>query len=87
MRGCRCRSPPPDTLPVFVVVRAIQRVRHGPHELPCRVAPGDGRVRVQGNDILHVRQNVGVPTTREKRSVAPPRKQRFKSASFPRLRS
>ena len=28
-----------------------------------------------------------LPTTREKRLVAPPRNSKFKSASFPRLRS
>ena len=43
-----------DTLPVFVVPRAIQRVRHGSHKLPRRIAR-QLRIRVEGDHVLHVR--------------------------------
>ena len=43
-----------DTLLVFVVSRTIQRVRHGAHKLPRRIAR-QLRIRVQGDHILHAR--------------------------------
>ena len=43
-----------DALLVFVVARTIQRVRHGPHKLPRRIAR-QLRIRVQGDHVLHAR--------------------------------
>ena len=49
-----------DPLPVRVVARPIQRVRHGAHQFPRRVARQLG-IGVQGNDVLHVRQERRIP--------------------------
>ena len=43
-----------DALLAFVVPRTIQRVRHGSHKLPRRIAR-QLRIRVQGDHVLHVR--------------------------------
>ena len=43
-----------DKLLIFVVPRTIQRVRHGAHKLPRRIAR-QLRIRVQGDHILHAR--------------------------------
>ena len=43
-------------LPRLVVARAIQRVRHGPDELPCRVAR-QLRIGVERDHVFHVRQD------------------------------
>ena len=48
-----------DPLPALVVARPIQRVRHGAHQLPRRIAWQLG-VSVQGNDVLHIQQNRGI---------------------------
>ena len=40
----------------FIVNRAVQRVRHGPDELPRGIARQLG-IRVQGNDVLHAGQH------------------------------
>ncbi len=49
-----------NPLLVRVVARPIQRVRHGAHQLPRRVARQLG-IGVQGNDVLHVRQERRIP--------------------------
>lgn len=44
-----------DTLPLCVVARAIERMCHGAHKLPCDVTR-KLRIRIQGNDVLYVRE-------------------------------
>jgi hypothetical protein len=86
-RGCRMPYPA-VTRCVFVVARAIQRVRHGAHN--CRAeSRGQLRIGVQGDDVLHVRQTGRVADDEREAIPAfqPPRRSAFKSASLPRLRS
>lgn len=45
-----------DSSFVPVVVRPVQRVRHGPHELPRRIA-WELRIRVQRDHVLHARKD------------------------------
>ena len=78
-----------DTLLVFVVARTIQRVRHGSHKLPRRIAR-QLRIRVKGDHVLHVRQDCRLADDEREaipEILSPPRRSEFKSASFPRLRS
>ena len=65
--GLKDSVPLGDTQRSFVVPRAIQGVRHGSHELPRRVAR-ELRIRVQGNHVLHVRQN-GSPADDERKAI------------------
>ena len=57
--GLKDAVPRDNALFAFVVLRTIQRVRHGSHELPRRVAR-ELRIRVQGNHVLHVDQRCSI---------------------------
>ena len=57
-----------DPLPLCVVARAIQRMRHGAHKLPCDITR-KLRIRVQGDDVLYIRETSRI-TGNERETVA-----------------
>ena len=63
-----------DTLLVFVVARTIERVRHGTHKLPRRIAC-QYRIGIQGDHVLHARQDRGI-TDDESEAITGPSAQK-----------